>query len=87
MPTRAVRHEEPMPSDVSVVTAVALGVVGGAYVAKVAIEHLFVHGLTKDEKRGIMLGVATASSLLAAKQFFGLDEETVTKKISEIVGE
>lgn len=78
---------ESTPSDASVLTALGLGLVGGVFVAKVAIEQMFVRGLSRQEKRGAMLGVASALSLVAADHFFGLNEDSITKKITEIVGD
>lgn len=74
------------PEDASVVVALGVSLIGGAYVAKVAMEQLFVHGLTDDERRGIFLAGASAAALMAAKEFFGIDQDTVMKKIADTVG-
>lgn len=88
MPTpKRLPEAAPMPSDASILTALGLGAVGGVFVAKVMFEQMFVRGLSREEKRGAMLGISTALSLLAAKHFFGIDEDTISQKFDEIVGE
>ncbi len=57
---------------------VGMGVVGGGFLAKVAVEHMFSKGLTKDERKNILAFGGISALLLASKVFFGIDEETAT---------
>lgn len=55
-----------------------MGAIGGAFVAKLAMEHFFSKGLTTEERKNILSFGAVSALLVASKVFFDLDEETVT---------
>jgi len=84
--TRTRGQQLAVPSEVSTLAAVVIGSIGGIYIAKLGAEHLFVHGVTREERRNIMLGSACAAAVMAAKQFFDLDAETIAQKLVDTVG-
>lgn len=67
--------------------AIGMGVAGGAVIASWGYEHMFVHGLTRDEKRG--LGMLGASALLAygLVKLAHLDEKwTTVEGVVQMIG-
>ncbi len=53
---------------------VGAGVVVGILFGNVAVKHLFVEGLTEEERKGMLLFAASGLAIWGAKTFFELDE-------------
>lgn len=71
------RNAPEPPTDTAIVTATALGVIGGLFVAKTAMEQMFVEGLSAEERKGVFILAAVAATGIAAKQLFDIDERWV----------
>lgn len=75
------------PTDLSKWFAIGMGVIGGAVIASWGYEHMFVHGLTRDEKRN--LGVLGAGALLTygIVKLAKLDERLMTTEgVVQMIG-
>lgn len=66
--------QDDLPSDATVLTALALSGIGGLYLAKVVVEQAFVRGLSDEERKGVMLAVVSGACMWAAKEFFDADK-------------
>lgn len=63
---------------------VGMGMIGGAFLAKQAISHLFVEGLTPSERRNLTGLAAASAAAWAASVFWGVDQKWL---LSERLGE
>lgn len=66
--------QPPIPSEVSQAVAIGIGIFAGGYMAKVAAEQMFKHGLDSEERKGMLILAVTGLCLMAAKQFSDIDE-------------
>lgn len=68
------------------------GALGGYVLGKAAYEHLFVEGLTDDERKGFFLMGAAGAAVWAAQTFFDIDKrfyaiETLPSTAQQIYSE
>lgn len=57
--------------------AIAMGLIGGGVIGYWAIDHMFVEGLTDQERKGMMIAGVSAACLYVAERFGWLDWITV----------
>jgi hypothetical protein len=60
-------------SNPRVLGALGLGLVGGLFLGKEAVAHLFVEGLTAAERKGMLIFGGSIVGLWAAKELLDLD--------------
>lgn len=67
-----------LPSNQSVIVAVGLSVVAGAFMGSVVVEQMFVEGLTDKERRNLLAISGVVLAGMAAKKFLDIDERLVS---------
>lgn len=64
----------PIP-DIKMPLIVGIGVIGGLFFGKKAVDHLFREGMTWEEKKNILIFSGTILGIYAAVNLLGLDEK------------
>ena len=62
----------PEPVIDPMVLGVGLGVLGGVFIGKAAVEHMFVEGFSDHERKNLLLFAASGFALWAAQTFFNI---------------
>jgi hypothetical protein len=63
-----------LPEDQRTLLAVGMGTIGGLFIGYQMVSHLFMHGVTSEEKRNILMYAAGVAAVWGVVKLFDLGQ-------------